>query len=102
MRSAAHFRLGDDGLIACDFTSWRVMEKGIEAICRGHSRETIAASIQKLAEDLISGAVGHWLVAHQGAPTGLAGGLFANVRAEPALGRDAAGRGNLHLSGDGR
>ena len=22
-----HFRLGDDGLIACDFTSWRVMEK---------------------------------------------------------------------------
>ena len=29
-----HFRLSDDGLIACDFTSWRVMEQGIEAICR--------------------------------------------------------------------
>jgi carbamoyltransferase len=75
-----HFRLGDDGLIACDFTSWRVMEKGIHAICRGHSRETIAASIQQLAEDLISGAVGYWLKRTKARRLGLAGGLFANVR----------------------
>jgi carbamoyltransferase len=75
-----HFRLGDDGLIACDFTSWRVMEKGIEAICQGQSRETIAASIQQLAEDLISGAVGHWLSRTKARRLGLAGGLFANVR----------------------
>jgi carbamoyltransferase len=75
-----HFRLGEDGLIACDFTSWRVMEKGIHAICRGHSRETIAASIQQLAEDLISGAVGHWLDRTKARRLGLAGGLFANVR----------------------
>jgi carbamoyltransferase len=75
-----HFRLGPDGLIACDFTSWRVMEKGIHAICRGHSRETIAASIQQLAEDLISGAVGYWLERSNARRLGLAGGLFANVR----------------------
>ncbi len=77
---ARHFHLGDDGLIACDFTSWRTMEKGIHAICRGHSRETIAASIQKLTEDLISGAVGHWLKRTKARRLGLAGGLFANVR----------------------
>jgi carbamoyltransferase len=77
---ARHFRLGQDGLIACDFTSWRAMEKRIHAICRGHSRETIAASIQKLAEDLISGAVGHWLKRTKARRLGLAGGLFANVR----------------------
>jgi carbamoyltransferase len=75
-----HFRLGEDGLIACDFTSWRVMEKGVHAICRGHSRETIAASIQQLAEDLISGAVGYWLDRTKARRLGLAGGLFANVR----------------------
>ena len=75
-----HFRLGQDGLIACDFTSWRVMEKGIRAICRGHSRETIAASIQQLTEDLISGAVSYWLNRTKARRLGLAGGLFANVR----------------------
>jgi len=77
---ARHFRLGDDGLIACDFTSWRLMEKGIHEICRGASRETIAASIQQLAEDLISGAAGYWLKRTGARRLGLAGGLFANVR----------------------
>jgi carbamoyltransferase len=54
---APHFRLGQDGLIACDFRNWRSMEKTIMAICRGHSRETIAASVQQLVEDHILGAV---------------------------------------------
>jgi carbamoyltransferase len=77
---AKHFRLGEDGLIASDFTSWRVMEKKILALCRGHSRENIAASMQQLTEDLIRGAVGHWLERAQSRRLGLAGGLFANVR----------------------
>ena len=75
-----HFRLGPDGLIGCDFTSWRMMEKRIHAICRGHNRETIAASIQQLVEDLISGAIGYWLSRTKARRLGLAGGLFANVR----------------------
>jgi carbamoyltransferase len=77
---AKHFRLGEDGLIASDFTSWRVMEKRILALCRGHSRENIAASMQQLTEDLIRGAVGHWLERAKSRRLGLAGGLFANVR----------------------
>jgi len=56
------------------------MEKHIRALCRGHSRETIATSIQQLVEDLISGAVGYWLERTKARRLGLAGGLFANVR----------------------
>jgi carbamoyltransferase len=77
---ARHFRLGDDGLIASDFVSWKALERTVLAICRGHSRETIAASIQKVAEDLIRGAVGWWLQRTGARRLGLAGGLFANVR----------------------
>jgi carbamoyltransferase len=77
---ARHFWLGEDGLIASDFTSLRVMYKTLGAICRGHSRETIAASIQQLTEDLIAGAVGCWLERSKTRRLALAGGLFANVR----------------------
>jgi carbamoyltransferase len=77
---ARHFRLGDDGLIASDFTTWRAMLKTTLAICAGHSRETIAASIQQLVEDLLAGAVGHWLERTKARRLALAGGLFANVR----------------------
>jgi carbamoyltransferase len=77
---ARHFRLGDDGLVDCDFTSWRVMDRRIAKICRGVSRENIAASIQKLVEDIIARAVGHWLERTSMRRLALAGGLFANVR----------------------
>jgi carbamoyltransferase len=77
---ASHFRLGQDGLIAGDFRNWRSMEKTILAICRGHSRETIAASIQQLVEDRILGAVKFWLARTKTRHLALAGGLFANVR----------------------
>jgi carbamoyltransferase len=76
---ARHFRLGEDGLIESDFNSTRAMQRSIQTICRGHSRETIAASIQKLTEDLISGSVGHWLRQAKARRLALAGGLFANV-----------------------
>jgi carbamoyltransferase len=77
---ARHFRLGDDGLIHSDLTSWRALERTVLDICRGHSRETIAASIQKVTEDLIRGAVGWWVARTGARRLGLAGGLFANVR----------------------
>jgi carbamoyltransferase len=77
---ARHFWLGKDGLIASDFSSWRTMQERILAISRGHSRENIAASIQKLVETLICGAVGYWLSRTRTRRLALAGGLFANVR----------------------
>lgn len=77
---ARHFRLGKDGLIVSDFTSWRAMQERILAISHGHSRENIAASIQKLVETLIHGAIRHWLSRTRTRRLALAGGLFANVR----------------------
>jgi carbamoyltransferase len=75
-----HFRVGADGLIASDFKSTRVMGERIMAICLGHDRETIAASIQKVAEDLMLQSVRFWLERTGTKKLALAGGLFANVR----------------------
>jgi carbamoyltransferase len=77
---ARHFRLDADGLIVSDFTGNADMHDGVLAICQGHSRENIAASIQKVAEDMILQSVRHWLALTGARRLALAGGLFANVR----------------------
>jgi carbamoyltransferase len=77
---AKHFRLTADGLIASDFKSNADMREGVLALCQGHSRETIAASIQKVAEDFTLGSVRHWIAQTGTRRLALAGGLFANVR----------------------
>ena len=77
---AEHFRLGDDGLIATQFASRADIGAQMKRICAGASRETIAASIQKVTEDLILAAVRHWLSRCNVRHLGLGGGLFANVR----------------------
>jgi carbamoyltransferase len=77
---ARHFGLGADGLVAADFKDWHALERAVRGICRGHDRETIAASIQKVTEDLIAGSLRFWLARTGRRRLGLAGGLFANVR----------------------
>jgi carbamoyltransferase len=77
---ARHFWLDKNGLIESDFMNWHSLDDTVRDICRGHDRETIAASIQKVTEDLISGAIGSWLARTGARRLGLAGGLFANVR----------------------
>jgi carbamoyltransferase len=77
---AARFRLREDGLVGCDYTSWRQMEKSFDEIFRGTPREDIAASIQALVESIIPRAVEHWLKRTSTRRLALAGGLFANVR----------------------
>ena len=79
-KMAACFRFNKDGLIESDFRHWTDMEKAIQAICRGHDRETIAASIQKVAEELTLQSVRWWLEKTRARKLALAGGLFANVR----------------------
>jgi len=77
---AACFQFGKDGLITSEFKSWDEMGNRVSAICRGHPRETIAASIQTVVEDFTARSVRYWLN-HTGArQLALAGGLFANVR----------------------
>ncbi len=77
---AARFRLRDDGLVDCDFTSWRQMRKAFDEIFRGAAREDIAASMQALVEDIIPRAIAYWLKRTNTNRLALAGGLFANVR----------------------
>jgi len=77
---ARHLWLDKDGLIESDLKDWHALERTVRDICRGHDRETIAASIQKVTEDLMSGAIRHWLARTGHRRLGLAGGLFANVR----------------------
>ena len=116
---AQHFRISDDGLVVSDFKSTRVMGEQIMALCKGHSRENIAASIQKVAEDFILRSVRHWIDRTDTRHLAIAGGLFANVRINrllaealpideififPAMGDDgvAVGSGlNLLLARDG-
>ncbi len=77
---ARHFRLGEDGLVATDFSGEVAIGNEMARICAGASRETIAASIQKVTEDLMLETVRHWLGRTKVRHLGLGGGLFANVR----------------------
>ena len=79
-RMAACFRFTKDGLIESDFRHWTDMREAILGICQGHDRETVAASIQKVAEDLTLQSVRFWLGRSGARHLALAGGLFANVR----------------------
>jgi carbamoyltransferase len=77
---AAQFRFTKDGLIETDFRNWKEMREKFLALCQGHDRETIAASIQKVAEDFTLQSVRWWLARTRAKKLALAGGLFANVR----------------------
>jgi carbamoyltransferase len=82
---ASHFWIDGDGMISASFDSDTSIERTIFKICRGHTRETIAASIQKVAEDLTVRSVQHWLARAETRHLGLGGGLFANVRLNRVL-----------------
>jgi len=78
---AAQFRFNNNnGLIETDFRNWFAMRQKFLALCQGHDRETIAASIQKVAEDFTVQSVRWWLQRTGARRLALAGGLFANVR----------------------
>jgi carbamoyltransferase len=78
---AAHYRFNEEtGLVETDFSHWANVRDTILGICKGQQREIIAASIQKVAEDIVVRSVGYWLKRTGAKKLALAGGLFANVR----------------------
>jgi carbamoyltransferase len=77
---ARHFRIDPAGNIVADFEDDRAIKRTIDDICRGHPRETIAASIQQAIEDLTLQSVRRFIERTGARNLGLAGGLFANVR----------------------
>src|SRR5882724_1937536 len=59
---ASQFRFNaQSGLIETDFRNWFAMRQKFLSICQNHDRETIASSIQKVAEDLTLQSVRWWL-----------------------------------------
>jgi carbamoyltransferase len=82
---AGHFWIDDDGMVRAKFTDDREMERIILEICRGHTRETIAASIQSVVETFTVRSIQYWLARTQTRRLGLGGGLFANVRLNRVL-----------------
>ncbi|RMH37829.1 MAG: hypothetical protein D6690_01685 [Nitrospirae bacterium] len=56
------------------------MQKIRQEIGEPFSKEDLAASIQKLSEDICRAYVGHWLEQTRSRNVALAGGVFANVR----------------------
>jgi len=77
---ASHFRVGDDGVIMTSFPGEVEIGHAMNKIFKGHSRETIAASIQQAVEDLVLQSVRKLLERTGARRLGLGGGLFANVR----------------------
>jgi carbamoyltransferase len=99
---AAQFRFNEQsGLIETDFRNWFAMREKFLAICKGHDRETIAASIQKVTRGL-HGAVGGSLArAHRRAQACDGWRTVRQRAAQPVAGRDAAARRGIRVSGDG-
>jgi carbamoyltransferase len=74
-----HFWLDEHGLIAAHFRNEHEIAGTIAGLCRGHERQTIAASIQQCVEDLMLASVQFWLRRTGATTLGLGGGLFGNV-----------------------
>ena len=79
-RLARLFRFNDEGQITTSFRTWPEFRAAVIGICKGNGRETIAASIQKVIEDLTLRSLTFWLERVGARHLALAGGLFANVR----------------------
>ena len=74
------FRFGEDGHVTTTFRSWPALRDTVIGVCKGHPRETIAASIQAVIEDFTLRSLKFWLARAKSRRIAMAGGLFANVR----------------------
>jgi carbamoyltransferase len=77
---APHFRVAADGQVRSDWATIPEMEAGLLALADGQRREDIAASIQKLLEDVVLESVARLLARHPHRRLGLSGGVAANVK----------------------
>lgn len=82
---AAHFQVTDQGQVLTDFADRRAMFAGLAAIFEGQAKEVVAASIQHFLEETLLTSVRLLLEKSGSRKLGLAGGVFANVRANQRL-----------------
>ena len=84
-RIGKHFHVNQAGRIQTDFPRNREIFELMEDIAKGARREDVAASIQKVLEDVMLTSVRTLLKKHPARHLGLAGGVFANVRLNRTL-----------------
>jgi carbamoyltransferase len=84
-RIARHYHVTPEGRITTDFPRNREMFALIEGLARGSRREDVAASIQKVLEDVMLASVRRLLERYPARHLGVAGGVFANVRLNRVL-----------------
>ncbi|HSK41737.1 MAG TPA: carbamoyltransferase C-terminal domain-containing protein [Arenibaculum sp.] len=77
---ARHWRVGPDGHVTSDFPGDGSMRAEIGHLADGVEPADVAASIQRLLEDLVLTSVRCFLRRTGARRLGLAGGVFANVR----------------------
>jgi carbamoyltransferase len=79
-RIGSHFSVDDAGRIHCDLPSDRHIRVFVRRAAKGVRREDVAASVQKVLEDVMLLSIRRLLARHPSRNLGLAGGVFANVR----------------------
>src|SRR5262245_6953200 len=79
-RIGSRFWVDETGRIACDLPSDRHIRVFIRLITRGVRREDVAASVQKVLEDVMLLSLQRLLARHPSRNLGASGGIFANVK----------------------
>src|SRR6202040_2020981 len=79
-RIAARFRVDDAGRVFSDFRANEEMFDLLKTIAQSARREDVAASIQKVLEDVMLLSIGRLLERNPSRRLGVSGGIFANVR----------------------
>lgn len=79
-RIASHFRIDDAGVVHSDFQRNHAGFGLMAEIAKGARREDVAASIQKVLEDVMLASVRRLLQRRPARHLGVAGGVFSNVK----------------------
>lgn len=82
---AAHFSVTAEGEVRTDFPDYPAMRRFIFDWAKGHPREVVAASVQRVLEDVTLLAVERLLARAGSRRLGLSGGVFGNVRLNQLL-----------------
>ena len=77
---ASFFDVDENGRVHSRFRGYTHMKRTMASLAKQGRREDVAASIQKVVEDVMLRSVGTLLKRYPSRNLGLAGGLFANVK----------------------
>jgi carbamoyltransferase len=79
-RIASHYWVDDSGRVHSDFWSGHHVRAFARRLARNTRREDMAASVQKVLEDVMLLSIQRLLACHPSRHLGVGGGIFANVK----------------------